>query len=404
MLKVPGVVVVSYLANAPFAPRGIRTRELLKALQRERSVELIAGPIENSLSGVAPAADRTLVRKALHFAHSSVLLDKFEFWSWRRFRSWQPSAAGALLIGFPFSPLVYAARRLRAAGIPYVVDVGDPWVLTAPEGRAASRNLGLRRARSAEHRLWSGASGAIVTTEGQALGLRRLFPKLPVLIRPNGFGSVRSQPSSGGVGTPSSADGSVLRLAHFGHIYVARLEIERFLALLARHGAWSRIEFHQYGADWTGRLKAQDAVTVIFHEPQPWSEIVDSAVNFDLAVVIGNHDARTLPSKAVEYLQLPIPRLAVVEDERHDALAQYVADKPGWIVLRLDETSSAEAIRNHLRQPWSEVDLAAPEEEQWDRVAAELVRFVLQIIEDDAGSSDRQELAQDAEVGQDAGG
>jgi 3',5'-cyclic AMP phosphodiesterase CpdA len=198
-----------------------------------------------------------------------------------------------------------------------------------------------------------------------------------------------------------------LRLAHFGDIYVARLEIERFLALLARQGGWSRIEFHQYGADWTGRLKAQDAVTVIFHEPQPWSEIVDSALGFDLAVVIGNHDPRTLPSKAVEYLQLPIPRLAVVEDEHHDALAQYVADKPGWIVLRLDGTGSAEAIRDHLRRPWSDVDLVAPEEEQWDRVAAEVVRFFLQIIGDDARPSDqpeRTELAQDAEMGQDAGG
>jgi hypothetical protein len=97
----------------------------------------------------------------------------------------------------------------------------------------------------------------------------------------------------------------------------------------------------------------------------------------------------------------------VVEDEHHDALAQYVSDKPGWIVLRLDGTGSAEAIRDHLRRPWSDVDLVAPEEEQWDRVAAEVVRFFLQIIGDDARPSDqpeRTELAQDAEMGQDAGG
>lgn len=379
----PGVVVVSYLAKAPFAPRGIRTRELLRALERERPVELIAGPIEGSPSGGVPAADRTLVRKALHFAHSSALLDKFEFWSRRRFRSWQPRGAGALLIGFPFSPLVYAARRLRAAGVPYVVDVGDPWALTVPDGRAASRNLGLRRARAAERRLWSGAAGAIVTTAGQAAALQQLFPNLPVLIRPNGFVSVRGPKLSAGVGTPSSADDSVLRLAHFGDIYVARLEIERFLVSLAREGSWDRIEFHQYGADWTGRLKAQNAVTAIFHEPRPWSEIVDLAAGFDLAVVIGNRDPRTLPSKAVEYLQLPIPRLAVVEDVQHDALAQYVSNKPGWIVVGVDETGSAKAVRDHLHRPRSSVELAAPEEERWDRVAAEVVRFFLEIIEGD---------------------
>jgi hypothetical protein len=272
---------------------------------------------------------------------------------------------------------------LRAAEVPYVVDVGDPWALTVPEGRAAGRNLGLRRARSAERRLWSGAAGGIVTTAGQATALRQLFPELPVLIRPNGYVSVQRQQVSAGVGTASSADDSVLRLAHFGDIYVARLEIERFLAALAREGSWDRIEFHQYGADWTGRLKAQDVVTVVFHEPRPWSEIVDVAVGFDLAVVIGNRDPRTLPSKAVEYLQLPIPRLAVVEDVQHDALAQYVSTKPGWIVLGIDEDGSAEAVRDHLHRRWSNEDLAAPEEERWDQVGVEVTHFFLQLIEGD---------------------
>jgi hypothetical protein len=382
----PGVVVVSYLANAPFAPRGIRTRELLRALERERSVELIAGPVEASPRRVAPAAGRSFLRKALQFAHSSVLLDKFELWSRRRFRSWRPDAAGALLIGFPFSPLVYAARRLQASGIPYVVDVGDPWALTAAHGRSINRNLGLRRARSAERRLWSGAAGAVVTTAGQASALRQLFPQLPVLIRPNGLVSVGPPQDSAGFGTTSRADDSVLRLAHFGDIYAARLEIVRFLASLARDGSWDRVEFHQYGSDWTGHLRAQDVVTVTFHEPRPWSEVVDVAVEFDLAVVIGNRDPKMLPSKAVEYLQLPIPRLAVVEDDHGDALAQYVADKRGWIVLRVDGSGSAEAIRGHLDQGWSQADLLPPDEERWDHVGAEVVRFFLQVIEDDGKS------------------
>jgi hypothetical protein len=383
----PGVVVVSYLANAPFAPRGVRTRELLRALERERSVELIAGPVEASPRRAAPAAGRSFLRKALQFAHSSVLLDKFELWSRRRFRSWRPDAAGALLIGFPFSPLVYAARRLQASGIPYVVDVGDPWALTVADGRSVSRNLGLRRARSAEHRLWSGAAGAIVTTAGQASALRQLFPQLPVLIRPNGFVSVGPPQVSAGVRTEKRADHSVLRLAHFGDIYAARLEIVRLLASLARDGSWNQIEFHQYGSDWTGQLRAQDAVTVIFHEPRPWSEIVEAAVAFDLAVVIGNRDPQTLPSKAVEYLQLPIPRLAVVENDHGDALAQYVADKRGWIVLRVDSSRSSEAIRDHVDRSWSDADLLPPDEERWDRVGAEVARFFLQIIEADAKSS-----------------
>jgi hypothetical protein len=379
----PGVVVVSYLANAAFAPRGIRTRELLRALERERPVDLIAGPIEGSPDGVVPAAGRTLLRKALQYVHSSVLLDKFEFWSRRRFRSWRPDAAGALLIGFPYSPLVYAARRLQAARVPYVVDVGDPWALTAANGRSVSRNLGLRRARLAERRLWSEAAGAIVTTSGQASALRQLFPQLPVLVRPNGFVTVGPPPRvSSGPETRSREDDSVLRLAHFGDIYAARLETVRFLASLARDGGWNQIELHQYGSDWTGQLRAQDAVTVIFHEPRPWPEIVEAAVAFDLAVVIGNHDPRTLPSKAVEYLQLPIPRLALVGDDQRDALAQYVADKQGWLVLRVEGSGSAKAIRDHLEHSWSRAELMPPDEERWDRVGAEVVRFFLQVIEE----------------------
>jgi hypothetical protein len=246
-----------------------------------------------------------------------------------------------------------------------------------------------------------------VTTAGQASALRELFPKLPVLVRPNGFVSVRPAQTSAGIGTPSGAGDSVLRLVHFGDIYVARLTIEPLLVALARNGSWSRIEFHQYGADWTGRLKAQDSVTVIFHEQRPWQEIVDVAGGFDLAVVIGNRDPRTLPSKAVEYLQLPIPRLAVVEDEQRDALAQYVSNKPGWMVLGVDETRSAEAIRDHLHRPWSRAELVAPEEERWDRVGAEVVRFFLQIIEGDPRPPDQAagtELAQDAEAAEDARG
>jgi hypothetical protein len=371
------LIVVSYLAHAPFSPRGIRTRELLSVLRRDWSVELVARSMGSTKS--APyRAGRSVARKALQFAHSSVLLDKFELWSLRHFVLWRPEAAGALLIGFPFSPLVYASRRLAESGIPYVVDVGDPWVLTA--NLPLVRNLARARARVAEHRLWAGASGAVVSTDGQAKALQELFPDLPILVRPNGFPVTDHVTSYAGVPRQRHRANSVLRLAHFGDLSSVRVDIEPFLALLARSGMWKEVEFHEYGSDWTGVLGAQRNAVVVFHEPRPWSEIARLAPEYDLAVAIGNHDPKQLPSKAIAYLQLPVPRLAVVRNVQLDALAQYVADKPGWIVVSADGADAAGGIEKHLSRTWTAGELAPPATESWEQVSDQVAQFVNRVL------------------------
>ena len=65
--------------------------------------------------------------------------------------------AAAILIAFPWSPVAYAARRLQRAGVPYIVDAGDPWLLTSP--KTDTRLLGKLRSRRAESSIWSGADG-----------------------------------------------------------------------------------------------------------------------------------------------------------------------------------------------------------------------------------------------------
>jgi hypothetical protein len=369
----PRLVVVSYTADAPFSPRGIRTRTLLEALWHDWQVELVAGPATRKPYAPRSRVGSSLARKIGRIAHSSVLLDKHELWSRRRFRSWRPDACGALLVGYPFSPLVYASRRLAECGIPYVVDAGDPWVLTAAVPQV--RSLGRRRAGAAEYRLWAGAAGAVLTTQAQAQALRALFPRLRILVRPNGFAADRSRPN---MAIQQSAHGrsSRLRLAHFGDISSVRIRIASFLERLARTGSWSEIEFHQYGTDWTGALGSLRAVRVVVYERRPWSEIVSAADKYDLAVVVGNRDPAQLPSKAVAYLQLPIPRLALIGNGTDDALAQYVADKPGWIVVHVDGADGADKIRTHLSREWTEAELAPPENESWDEVTTEIRRYL----------------------------
>src|SRR5204863_3347456 len=114
-----------------------------------------------------------------------VALDRWELWAARRLRRWHPEVDAALLIGYPWSPVTRAARRLARMGIPYVVDAGDPWVLTEPASLA--RSLSVWRARRAELPIWRNAVGAVVTTPQQADRLREVFPHLRVLVRPNGY-------------------------------------------------------------------------------------------------------------------------------------------------------------------------------------------------------------------------
>lgn len=366
------LLLVSYLAHEPFAPRAVRTRELLSALRREWTVELIAPPAAPEPTG-PPRRGPSLPRRIGRLTHSAFLLDKFEPWSRGRFGTWRPDATGALLVGFPFSPVVYAARKLREYGIPYIVDAGDPWILTNrwPEVRLVARV----RAARAERALWEDAAGAVLTTPAQARALQELFPGLPILVRPNGFTPVEAPRLQAG-SSADRRDKTALKLAHFGDITVDRIDVRPWLSSLVRSGHWVSVEVHQYGSDWTGRLASLADVSVTFHHPREWAEIVQLAPSYDAAVVIGNRDRSLLPSKTVPYLQLPIPRFALTKERAADALIEYVRQKPGWLVVDADDAATAERVLKHVRTDWTSEALEPPESESWECVADEVARFI----------------------------
>jgi hypothetical protein len=369
----PRLVVVSYLANAPATPRGDRTQELVRRLDDCWDItDVISGP-RAAPSMTRVAASRSPLRRLANIIHSSLLLDKFEPWSARRFRSWDPNGACALLIGYPFSPLVYAARKLDRHNIPYVVDVGDPWVLTSEQPLLH----GVARLRSirCERKLWSGATGAIVTTDSQATRLNELFPSLPVLVRPNGYPDVDIPRYVETIETAPPAtlrESNVLRIAHFGMISPARIEIGTFLRRLAESGLWQGIQFHQFGSDWTGSLQSvQDSrIFVVAHEYESWARVVSFADAYDIAIVIGNQDPKQLPSKAIGYLQLPIPRLAVVADPDRDELARFAVDRSGWLVVGVEDVDAHLRIARHVARSWLPEELAPPFADSWTAVAS----------------------------------
>jgi Glycosyl transferase 4-like domain len=368
------LAVVSGYAARQLTPRGQRTQWLLRSLARDWETELFALPPQSPSGGsAAPGSGRAPWRRAGGDVVRTLLLDKWEPWSIRRLGRWRPRADAALLISYPWSPIAYAARRLQQAGVPYVVDAGDPWVLTSPG--TDTRFLAKSRSSRAERAIFAGAAGAVLTTSQQAEKIAAISPGLPILVRPNGYdplpaGSEPARPA------PGERDSGRLRLVHYGMLTFIRVDVAGLLERLLASGRWKSISFTQYGDDHDGMLaRAPAAVEIELRPPRPWGEVLADAHRYDLAVVVGNRLTGQLPSKAVQYMTLPIPRLGLSERPSDDALAEYVAGRPGWLALAKDDPDAAQRIWEHVGSDWGGGALAPPPEEAWPEVAARIGGF-----------------------------
>jgi hypothetical protein len=373
------LAVVSFLANDAYTPRGVRTKALIEALQRDWLIELHSSKAMHAAPD--PRAAVRSARRTLAHVRKATLLDNQEPWSFWNFRRWRPQVDGALLIGWPMSPVAYAAARLRSSGIPYVVDVGDPWVLTEPNPWL--RRPVIARAARAEGELWSGASGAVLTTRAQADAISSLYPSLPILIRPNGYdGAGGAGGADAALTTPAdrpSPAGERISLVNFGTLSSVLLDAGALLGRLIDSGRWREVSFAQYGHAWPGMLEhAPPQAIVSRHEPVPWSEALRLARDHDAALVIGTRDAfrMRMPSKAAQYLTLPVPRVAITCGADDDALSDYLSDKPGWLCCAIDDPNLGERIQAHVTRPWSAEELAAPRDESWPSVAGQIAEFV----------------------------
>lgn len=361
--------MVSYLARSSFSPRGVRTRRIIEALADRWQVQLISGPPPRD------AGRRSVARHgwdySLYRLHASLAMDRYEAWSIRHLACWRAKGDGALLIGYPFSPIAYAAYALRRAGVPYVVDIGDPWTLTA-------RALGTEphspwRGGQAERNVWGAAAGAILTTEPQAAALTEMFPRLPTLVRPNGYdeANVSALP----VRVPPT-DGE-LHLGHFGRLYGPRVDVGRALNGLARSGNWRRVVVHQFGEVERGTLDSVGKeVQVIIQPARPWREIQQTSARLSAVLVVGNVSPAQLPSKVIDYLTLPAPRVALVRGRGDDAIVEYLRDKRGWLVAAADSPDLAAKIDAHLDREWTDAELGPPSAEAWPIVAERVATFI----------------------------
>lgn len=376
--------IVSWSGGEPIhlSPRGQRTQHLINTLQTYGCVERIgAEKIPNWLAGDIDRPTSSWYRRLARVVVYSCLIDKYEIAAWRKLHRWQPNVDAAVLVGYPCSPLSVATRRLVKKDIPYVVDIGDPWILTNPNPEGGW--LRKWRARRQEQRLWSSAAGVVVTTQGQGEALKHLFPHLQVLVRPNGYypkdlGTPEKLVPDDPIAVHRSVGGDAeLRLVHYGSLYGERVNFRRILRRLADSNQWRKITLFQYGPDWEDALASvSDIVEVERRAPITWKKVLAEARTFDAAVVIGWSDPTKMPSKAIQYLTLPIPRVAMASCSDADALAAYVTDKPGWTVVDEQCDDAAQIIADLASRTWTAAELKAPESESWSSVENVLGEFV----------------------------
>lgn len=370
-------IVASFATGDQFSPRVSRTRMVSKVLERSGFVVERMPPARDGGRGAGPreAAQATLPRRIARRVAKPVAIDYFEPGTLLLLRNWSPSGSGALLIGWPFSPLYHAARRLVAAQIPYVVDVGDPWALTG-NAPASTRTIAGRRARSAESFLWSNAAGGIVTTESQAAALHALFPGLSLLSRPNGY--VEADVDHPRPPRASPRGSTELRLVQFGALYSIRLPVGDWFARLRREAGVDRVHVVNYGHVIDESLLGQaPGVTIELRPPIQWSEALRVATDFDAALVVGNRDPVQLPSKAVQYQTLPIPRIALTTGQPGDELASFADTRTGFVAVGIDSRSDLTRAVDRLRRSWSADELEPPPSDSWPEVGREIVEFVL---------------------------
>jgi len=367
-------IVVSFAADSPMSPRVQRTDHLVTALERQFGfrVERVPGQAVDPYGGQLP---RRVARRALR----ALLLDPFELPARFALRGWRPSGRGALLIAWPYSPIYLAASRLVDAGIPYVVDVGDPWALTEPAPTPWSRRLALRRAEGAERFLWGHAAAGVVTTETQASTVRALFPNLKLLCRPNGY-AMATEPAADRERTHATPHPGELWLVQFGSVNPVKLPIGGWLSRLRSVAGLDNVRFASYGpVDRPELLQSKDpGVVVEVHDPVDWGRACQIARGFDAAVVVANRNPAELPSRSIQYLTLPVPRVAVTASGDPGELGAFAAQRPGFIAVDVNSREDVPRLIAHLHRAWSDEELSAPAGDSWAEVAHEVVSFAIE--------------------------
>jgi hypothetical protein len=281
-----------------------------------------------------------------------------------------------------FPMMAWADGWRRRFGVPYVLDIQDPWV-----NDYYDRNPGVRRpggfkhrvtqwlARRQEPRAVRGAGHVMCVSPGYPKMFLERYPSmtpdrfsvLPFAATNLDFDALKRRPVRQSVFDP--ADGQV----HW--VYVGRGGDDmafslRCLFTAVRQGRdagmeWlEKLRIHFVGTDYAAGKRAKKSVDpialecgvadLVVERPHriPYFEALQCLLDADALVVPGSFDANYTASKIYPYLLAKKPLLAIFHEQ--SSVVDVIRSTRGGVVMTFDEEASVEVLADRIRQGWLE--------------------------------------------------
>jgi glycosyltransferase involved in cell wall biosynthesis len=226
--------------------------------------------------------------------------------------------------GPPHSCHVAAAAAVRGRGVPYWVDMRDPWI---GRGDVEDRRAGLIQSLAARLERWVFRTGALVLTNSSpyAAGLRDVYPGLVVETIPNGV-DVEKLPAG-----PPPEPYPEVTLAHVGTIYLKR-DVGTVVSAIRRAqelrgGPPARLRLvgsvaEPYRTQVLRQVREaglEDAVELTGRLPRP--QALDILRRSTFAVVLAQAQRIQVPGKLYECVAMGVPTIVITEPDSATAEA-----------------------------------------------------------------------------------
>jgi glycosyltransferase involved in cell wall biosynthesis len=278
-----------------------------------------------------------------------------EEWSWARAAQREAIALfrghdAIVSCGPPHLPHVAARNAARHHGVPYIMDLRDPWSLTPAVPNALATPLWYRLAEGYESTTMRGAALVVANTGLHASELRKLYPDAAdhIMAVMNGCDDDRVEPQ------PSDR----FLISYAGNIYIDR--DPRFLfRAAARFLREERLTPAQAGIELIGHVDQFGGVPVkVLAEQEGLAEFVDVHPRLPrgdalklmaraaVLVSLPQEVDLAVPSKVFEYTQFPAWLLALA---RTGSATEEVLRGSGADIVSPDDEAAIVAV---LRQRW----------------------------------------------------
>jgi hypothetical protein len=240
----------------------------------------------------------------------------------------------------------------RATGLPFVMDLRDPWSLVERWNEAVASAWTPRIAQRHERTAVRDAALVVMNTEPARAAMQALYPEHAERIAAvtNGFDD--DEP------LPASPQGPCFRIAYAGTIYLDRnprtlfVAAERVIRELA-------LRPEEFAIELMGQVESLDGLGieqiaaeagigpfVRVHPPQSRQAAADFLATARMLVSLPQDSHMAIPSKVFEYMRYEASLLALAEPE--SATAEILRDTPADVVRPGDVDALAEVLRRRV--------------------------------------------------------